>query len=172
MSRRAARPSTRQSGFDCYLRQIEDALDATGVQSAIICGISYGGLIAAAFAARYPERALRRGGRLSHPAILDTRCARQVPDARAATALPAFSASTLCGCSGKWWLPKKGVRRRSRLRSTRRRRRQVQVLAGPHGATSSAVGREHSRSGADSGACASAHHYRCRPNSIASCRCR
>jgi pimeloyl-ACP methyl ester carboxylesterase len=46
------------SGFDCYLRQIEAALDVTGVKAAVICGISYGGLIAAAFAARYPERAL------------------------------------------------------------------------------------------------------------------
>ena len=45
------------SGFDCYLRQIRDALDVTGVPSAVICGISYGGLIAAAFAARHPDRA-------------------------------------------------------------------------------------------------------------------
>ena len=30
------------SGFDCYLRQIKDALDVTGVKSAVICGISYG----------------------------------------------------------------------------------------------------------------------------------
>lgn len=45
-----------RSGFDCYVQQIADALDATGVQSAIVCGISYGGLIAATFAARHPER--------------------------------------------------------------------------------------------------------------------
>jgi pimeloyl-ACP methyl ester carboxylesterase len=44
------------AGFDNYLRQINDALDATGVRSAIVCGISYGGLIAASFAARYPDR--------------------------------------------------------------------------------------------------------------------
>src|SRR5678815_5155918 len=44
------------AGFDYYLRQINDALDATGVRSAIVCGISYGGLIAASFAARYPDR--------------------------------------------------------------------------------------------------------------------
>ena len=44
------------SGFDCYVRQIGDALDAAGVESAIVCGISYGGLIAATFAARHPER--------------------------------------------------------------------------------------------------------------------
>jgi pimeloyl-ACP methyl ester carboxylesterase len=45
------------SGFDCYVRQIVDAMDAARVPSATICGISYGGLIAAAFAARHPERA-------------------------------------------------------------------------------------------------------------------
>jgi pimeloyl-ACP methyl ester carboxylesterase len=44
------------AGFDSYLRQVNDALDAAAVPSAIICGISYGGLIAASFAARYPHR--------------------------------------------------------------------------------------------------------------------
>jgi pimeloyl-ACP methyl ester carboxylesterase len=43
-------------GFGSYLRQIADALDARHVERATICGISYGGLIAAAFAARMPER--------------------------------------------------------------------------------------------------------------------
>lgn len=45
-----------QAGFDSYVRQIGDALDAAGVTSAIVCGVSYGGLIAATFAARHPER--------------------------------------------------------------------------------------------------------------------
>lgn len=43
-------------GFDCYVQQILDVLDTTGVKSAIVCGISYGGLIAATFAARHPDR--------------------------------------------------------------------------------------------------------------------
>lgn len=43
-------------GFSCYLRQVADAIDAAGVGQAAVCGVSYGGLIAAAFAARYPER--------------------------------------------------------------------------------------------------------------------
>jgi pimeloyl-ACP methyl ester carboxylesterase len=43
-------------GFDCYVQQISDALDACGVKAAIICGVSYGGLIAASFAARHPDR--------------------------------------------------------------------------------------------------------------------
>jgi pimeloyl-ACP methyl ester carboxylesterase len=42
--------------FSCYVDQIADAMDAAGVQQAAICGVSYGGLIAAAFAARHPER--------------------------------------------------------------------------------------------------------------------
>ena len=43
-------------GFWCYVDQVRDALDAAGVRDAAICGVSYGGLIAAAFAARYPDR--------------------------------------------------------------------------------------------------------------------
>ena len=44
------------SGFDCYVEQVRAAMDACGVERAGICGVSYGGLIAAAFAARHPER--------------------------------------------------------------------------------------------------------------------
>jgi pimeloyl-ACP methyl ester carboxylesterase len=44
------------AGFDCYVRQVDNALAAASVPSAIICGISYGGLIAAAFGARHPNR--------------------------------------------------------------------------------------------------------------------
>lgn len=43
-------------GFRCYVEQVREALDAVGVRKAAICGLSYGGLIAAAFAARYPDR--------------------------------------------------------------------------------------------------------------------
>jgi pimeloyl-ACP methyl ester carboxylesterase len=45
-------------GFDCYVRQVGDALDQAKVERAFICGVSYGGLVAAAFAARHPERTL------------------------------------------------------------------------------------------------------------------
>jgi pimeloyl-ACP methyl ester carboxylesterase len=44
------------TGFACYVRQVGDALDAAGLERATICGVSYGGLIAAAFAAEHPER--------------------------------------------------------------------------------------------------------------------
>jgi len=43
-------------GFDCYVEQVRETLNARGITSAAICGVSYGGLIAAAFAARHPER--------------------------------------------------------------------------------------------------------------------
>jgi 3-oxoadipate enol-lactonase len=43
-------------GFTSYVDQVGDALDAAGLHKATICGVSYGGLIAAAFAARHPDR--------------------------------------------------------------------------------------------------------------------
>lgn len=43
-------------GFGCYMDQVIEALDAAGVRKAAICGVSYGGLVAASFAARYPDR--------------------------------------------------------------------------------------------------------------------
>lgn len=44
------------NGFECYVQQVADVLDSRGIERAAICGVSYGGLIAAAFAARHPER--------------------------------------------------------------------------------------------------------------------
>jgi pimeloyl-ACP methyl ester carboxylesterase len=43
-------------GFDVYLDQILAVMNDRGIERAVICGVSYGGLIAAAFAARYPAR--------------------------------------------------------------------------------------------------------------------
>ena len=43
-------------GIDAYVDQVSAAMDARGLERATICGVSYGGLIAAAFAARRPER--------------------------------------------------------------------------------------------------------------------
>ncbi len=45
------------AGFSSYVEQIAEALDAAGLRQSAICGVSYGGLVAAAFVARYPERA-------------------------------------------------------------------------------------------------------------------
>ncbi len=46
-------------GFDNYLVQLEQALDRADVRKAVVIGVSYGGLIAAEFAARHPERVSR-----------------------------------------------------------------------------------------------------------------
>lgn len=43
-------------GFDCYVEQVKEAMDRTGLATAVVAGVSYGGLVATAFAARYPER--------------------------------------------------------------------------------------------------------------------
>ena len=47
---------SQETGFACYVDQVAAALDSAGVQAAAICGVSYGGLIAGAFAARHPAR--------------------------------------------------------------------------------------------------------------------
>lgn len=44
------------AGFWNYVEQVREALDQAGVDRAAICGVSYGGLIAGAFAARHPGR--------------------------------------------------------------------------------------------------------------------
>ena len=44
------------AGIWSYVQQVSDVLDAKGIRTATVCGVSYGGLIAAAFAARHPER--------------------------------------------------------------------------------------------------------------------
>jgi pimeloyl-ACP methyl ester carboxylesterase len=44
------------SGFDCYVQQVQEAMEQAGVAKATVCGVSYGGLVAAAFAARHPDR--------------------------------------------------------------------------------------------------------------------
>src|SRR5688572_10154336 len=44
------------NGFGSYVDQVGAAMDQAGLKHATICGMSYGGLIAAAFAARHSER--------------------------------------------------------------------------------------------------------------------
>ena len=51
-----ARYDGSAEGFDRYVDQIARALDGAGLQRAAIAGVSFGGLIASAFAARYPDR--------------------------------------------------------------------------------------------------------------------
>lgn len=44
------------AGIWSYVQQVHDALDAAGLRRATICGVSFGGLIAASFAARHRDR--------------------------------------------------------------------------------------------------------------------
>lgn len=43
-------------GFDSYVEQVKDAMDLAGLSTAVVAGVSYGGLVASAFAARHPDR--------------------------------------------------------------------------------------------------------------------
>lgn len=49
-------PCDPDKAFENYVEQVDLALDRAGVDKAVIAGVSYGGLIAAEFAARRPER--------------------------------------------------------------------------------------------------------------------
>jgi 3-oxoadipate enol-lactonase len=54
--RTAEFPFQRERGFDSYADQVAAVLDRTGTDRAIVCGLSFGGLVALRFAARQPER--------------------------------------------------------------------------------------------------------------------
>lgn len=43
-------------GFDAYIQQLDEVFARTGVQRAVLCGVSYGGFIALRYAASRPER--------------------------------------------------------------------------------------------------------------------
>jgi pimeloyl-ACP methyl ester carboxylesterase len=49
-------PCLPELGFENFMRQIETVLDRARLDRAVIAGVSFGGLIAAEFAARHPER--------------------------------------------------------------------------------------------------------------------
>jgi pimeloyl-ACP methyl ester carboxylesterase len=44
------------SSIDDYVRQLSDALDERGIERAVVCGVSFGGLVALRFAATHPAR--------------------------------------------------------------------------------------------------------------------
>jgi pimeloyl-ACP methyl ester carboxylesterase len=48
--------SLEGTDFDSYAEQVARALDAAGSESAVVCGQSFGGMIAVHFAARSPQR--------------------------------------------------------------------------------------------------------------------
>ena len=46
----------RTLGFDKYVQQLDAIFERAGLQTAALCGVSYGGFIALRYAARHPER--------------------------------------------------------------------------------------------------------------------
>lgn len=48
-----------RAGMDEYLAQLRDVMDAAGLKQAALCGISFGGAVAARFAAEFPDRVSR-----------------------------------------------------------------------------------------------------------------
>ena len=46
----------RRKGFDNFVEQIDDVLNLRAIDRAVVCGLSFGGLVALCFAARRPER--------------------------------------------------------------------------------------------------------------------
>ena len=65
-----------ERGFENYLAQLDEVLAATGAPRPVLVGVSYGGLVAAEFAARHPERVAGAGDRLGAAADLDARSTR------------------------------------------------------------------------------------------------
>ena len=45
-----------QFGFDSYTLQVDRVLEDAGAESAVVCGVSYGGLIALRYASKRPNR--------------------------------------------------------------------------------------------------------------------
>jgi pimeloyl-ACP methyl ester carboxylesterase len=55
----SGRPASGHAGIDEYVAQLRDVMDEAGLTSAALCGVSFGGVVAARFAACYPERVTR-----------------------------------------------------------------------------------------------------------------
>ena len=55
--RTSTRPFDRSRGLDSFVDQVDAVLDERGIGAAIVCGVSFGGLIALRFAASRPARA-------------------------------------------------------------------------------------------------------------------
>jgi pimeloyl-ACP methyl ester carboxylesterase len=74
-------------GFELFLRQVDGVLDLAGAESAVICGVSFGGLVSAAYAAGRP-------GRVRALVLASTPGPRWKPDARIQRYVNAPLAST------------------------------------------------------------------------------
>jgi 3-oxoadipate enol-lactonase len=56
--RKSRRPFDRKRGLDNFVDQIDEALDQRGLKAAVICGVSFGGVVALRYAAERPARTL------------------------------------------------------------------------------------------------------------------
>src|SRR3984893_8959959 len=52
-------------GFDAFTQQLEEVLERTGLTRVALCGVSFGGVVAAHYAASHPERVDRESTRLN-----------------------------------------------------------------------------------------------------------
>ena len=73
LGERASGPAPDE--FDAHLDQVNAALDSCGLDAAIVCGVSYGGLVALRFAAVHP-------GRVTRLVLVSTPSPSWRPDAR------------------------------------------------------------------------------------------
>ena len=128
------------TGFDAYVEQVAQALDTRGIERAVICGVSYGGLVAAAFARRCPER-------VAGLALVSALPPSWRPDARArffmrspTLLLPLFLLSSLrlhkeiAAAHGGWWRGvwpsiRQGARSLAHFPAPRRMARRAEMLA-------------------------------------------
>ena len=133
----------RGTGFDAYVEQVAQALDAAGVERAVICGVSYGGLVATAFAKRYPDR-------VAGLALVSAIPPSWRPDARAMffmrspnLLLPLFLLSSLrlhreiAAACGGWWRGlwpsiRQGARSLAHFPAPRRMARRASLAAQAH----------------------------------------
>ena len=66
----ASRTFDADADFDAFVRHLDDVLDAAGVARAVICGVSFGGLIALRYAASAADRVRGADSRVdSRPAL-------------------------------------------------------------------------------------------------------
>jgi pimeloyl-ACP methyl ester carboxylesterase len=91
---RSGFPLTLERGFDVHLDQLDAVFERTGLESAVLCGVSYGGWISVRYAAERPER-VRALVLASAPGPAFTPDARQQYYVRAPRLLlPAFLVTT------------------------------------------------------------------------------
>lgn len=93
--RTSGQPIDRHPGFDSFVVQIDRVLKESGVPDAVICGVSYGGLIALRYAALRPQR-------VRQLVLVSALAPGYAPDARARRYLRAPRLSAPLFCASVW----------------------------------------------------------------------